>query len=263
MRRGTQDIRGDQAILSESTAGELDADVGTTLPVAFPGGQTVDLEVVGIFEDTPITGGVTMPISVLEGAGLRRNDSTLSINVAEGADVDERPLRVAHLTTVDSSLWYLLRPQLAAVRDLGGDSVGISAPGPDAERLEAEGIRHVPLTSSTRSMNPLADLLAAAELWRILRRERPDVLHTHNPKPGLYGRVVGRLARVPIVVNTCHGLYYGPDDPLLKRTILLAHHGQLCACATVEEAAVLSLFIERAARLQLLAMAAGTGSPRT
>ncbi len=89
MVRGTQDIRGDQAILSESKAGDLDADVGTTLPVAFPGGQTIDLEVVGIFEDTPITGGVTMPISVLEEAGLRRNDSTLSINVAEGADVGE------------------------------------------------------------------------------------------------------------------------------------------------------------------------------
>lgn len=89
MRRGTQQMSGEQTILSESTAGELDADVGTTLPVAFPGGQTVDLEVVGVFEDTPITGGVTMPIGVLEDAGLRRNDSTLSINVAEGADVDE------------------------------------------------------------------------------------------------------------------------------------------------------------------------------
>jgi putative ABC transport system permease protein len=89
MRRGTQDMRGDQAILSESKAGELDADIGTTLPVAFPGGQTIDLEVVGIFEDTPITGGVTMPMSVLEQAGLRRNDSTLSINVADGADVGE------------------------------------------------------------------------------------------------------------------------------------------------------------------------------
>ena len=43
-----------------------------------------------------------------------------------------------------------------------------------------------------------------------------------------------------------------------KRAILLAHHGQLCACATVEEAAVLSLHIERAARLPLLAMAVGT-----
>ena len=43
-----------------------------------------------------------------------------------------------------------------------------------------------------------------------------------------------------------------------KRSILLAHHGQLCACKTVEEAAVLSLHIERAARLKLLAMSAGT-----
>ena len=51
------------------------------------------------------------------------------------------------------------------------------------------------------------------------------MLHTHNPKPGLYGRVVGRLARVPIVVNTCHGLYYGPDDSLAKRTILLVLEG--------------------------------------
>jgi L-fuculose-phosphate aldolase len=42
-----------------------------------------------------------------------------------------------------------------------------------------------------------------------------------------------------------------------KRAILLAHHGQLCACGTVEEAAVMSIFMERAARLQLLAMSAG------
>jgi glycosyltransferase involved in cell wall biosynthesis len=138
---------------------------------------------------------------------------------------DARPLTVAHLTTVDSSLRYLLYPQLTAVRDLGGDSVGISAPGPYAEGLVAEGIRHIPLSSSTRSMNPLADLVAAAELWRILRRERPDVLHTHNPKPGLYGRVVGRLARVPIVVNTCHGLYFTESDPLVKRTVLLVLEG--------------------------------------
>ncbi|MGH9236139.1 MAG: glycosyltransferase [Acidimicrobiales bacterium] len=134
-----------------------------------------------------------------------------------------RAIRVAHLTTVDSSLRYLLYPQLTAVRDRGGDSLGISAAGPYADGLAAEGIRHVPLTSSTRSMNPLADVRAAAELWRILRRERPDVLHTHNPKPGLYGRMVGRLARVPIVVNTCHGLYV--TEPGWKRGVLLTLEG--------------------------------------
>ncbi len=142
-----------------------------------------------------------------------------------GSDGEPPALKVAHLTTVDSSLRYLLYPQLTAVRDLGGDILGISAPGPYADGLAAEGIRHVALSSSTRSMNPLADLRSAAELWRILRRERPDVLHTHNPKPGLYGRVVGRLARVPIVVNTCHGLYFTETDPWLKRTILLVLEG--------------------------------------
>ena len=133
-----------------------------------------------------------------------------------------RPVKVVHLTTVDSSLRYLLRPQLTAVRDRGGEAVGVSAPGPDVESLGRDGIRHVPLTASTREMDPLADLRAAAQLWRILRRERPDVLHTHNPKPGLYGRVVGRLAGVPIVVNTNHGLYATAGDGRLRRTVVLA-----------------------------------------
>ncbi|GAA2150996.1 aldolase [Kitasatospora kazusensis] len=43
-----------------------------------------------------------------------------------------------------------------------------------------------------------------------------------------------------------------------KRALLLAHHGQLVAGATVEEACVLAVLFERAAKLQLMAMAAGT-----
>lgn len=132
---------------------------------------------------------------------------------------------VAHLTTVDLSLRFLVMPQLLAVRELGGTAIGISAPGPWVEELEAAGIRHIPLRSSTRSADPVADLRAARELAQILRREHVDVLHTHNPKPGLYGRVVGRLQRVPIVVNTVHGLYAAPDDPLAKRALVYGLEG--------------------------------------
>ena len=46
-----------------------------------------------------------------------------------------------------------------------------------------------------------------------------------------------------------------------KRAILLAHHGQLVACASIEEACVLAALFERAAKLQLLAMAAGEIKP--
>ena len=43
------------------------------------------------------------------------------------------------------------------------------------------------------------------------------MLHTHNPKPGLYGRAVGRLAHVPVIVNTVHGLYASEDDAWTRR----------------------------------------------
>lgn len=128
-------------------------------------------------------------------------------------------MKIAHLTTIDMSLRYLLLPQLEAATELG-ESIGISAAGEFVPDLEARGIRHIALTSSTRGMNLLADVRAIGQLWTVLRRERPDILHTHNPKPGVYGRIVGRLAGVPIVVNTIHGLYATPESSFLKRAIV-------------------------------------------
>jgi glycosyltransferase involved in cell wall biosynthesis len=131
-----------------------------------------------------------------------------------------RPPRVVHLTTVDMSLALLLLPQLIAFRDAGYEVIGVSAPGEYVALLEEHGIRHVPLTSSTRAVNPLADTRAALEFGRICRRLRPDIVHTHNPKPGVYGRIVARLTGVPHVVNTVHGLYAQPTDKWSKRAVV-------------------------------------------
>jgi glycosyltransferase involved in cell wall biosynthesis/ribosomal protein S18 acetylase RimI-like enzyme len=65
-----------------------------------------------------------------------------------------------------------------------------------------------------------ADLKAMMQLRRVLEEEELTVLHTHNPKPGVYGRILGRLAGVPLVVNTLHGLYATEDDPLAKRAVV-------------------------------------------
>jgi len=129
---------------------------------------------------------------------------------------------VAHLTTVDLSLRFLVLPQLEAVVAAGGEAIGISAPGRFVPEIEAAGVRHVALASSTRGMNLGHDLRAAWALWRVLRRERPDVLHTHNPKPGVYGRIVGRLSGVPVVVNTVHGLYATEGDRWGRRLAVYA-----------------------------------------
>ncbi|MEV4560272.1 glycosyltransferase [Kitasatospora sp. NPDC049285] len=132
-----------------------------------------------------------------------------------------RPLRVAHLTTVDMSLHLLLATELTVDVESGFETYGISAPGPYLERIERIGVRHRALPSLTRAWQPAADLAAARELLAVLRELNPDVLHTHNPKTGVLGRVLGRLARVPVVVNTCHGLWAQAHDPLAKRLLVL------------------------------------------
>jgi glycosyltransferase involved in cell wall biosynthesis len=132
-----------------------------------------------------------------------------------------RPIRVAHVTTVDSTLRFLLLPQLRRLRDEGFEVSAISAPGPWTEALEGEGIRHVAWDHATRSWSPLADARAFLELLRILKRERFDLLHTHNPKPGLLGRIAARLAGIPCVVNTVHGLYATPETAVGKRLAVL------------------------------------------
>jgi glycosyltransferase involved in cell wall biosynthesis len=147
--------------------------------------------------------------------------------------LQDRP-RVIHLTTVASSLTKLLLPQLVAFREAGYDIIGVSAPGPEVAELEDAGIRHVALRGSTRAANLRADLTAARDFVRICRRLRPDIVHTHNPKPGVYGRIGARLAGVPVVVNTVHGLYAQPTDPLRKRAVVYALERLAATCSDAE-----------------------------
>jgi glycosyltransferase involved in cell wall biosynthesis/ribosomal protein S18 acetylase RimI-like enzyme len=145
-----------------------------------------------------------------------------------------RTLRVAHLTTTDLTLRYLLLGQLRRLSAEGYEVTGISAPGPNAGALQAEGIRHLPWRNATRSWNPVADVRALAELVALLRRERFDLVHTHNPKPGVLGRVAARLAGTPLVVNTVHGLYATPEDRLRKRAAVLGLEWLAGRCSDLE-----------------------------
>ena len=130
---------------------------------------------------------------------------------------DTRKPRVAHVTTVDLSLRYLLLNQLRRIQDEGYEVFGVSADGSDVAEVEARGIPHfaVPMT---RRFTPVADLRALWALIQLMRRERFDVVHTHTPKAGLLGQLAARLSGVPVVVNTLHGFYFHEDSkPVPKR----------------------------------------------
>jgi len=76
--------------------------------------------------------------------------------------------------------------------------------------------------------------MALTELWRLFRRLKPDIVHTHNPKPGLYGRVAARAAGVPGIVNTVHGLYASPEDRMARRALVYALERAASLCSGAE-----------------------------
>jgi len=144
------------------------------------------------------------------------------------------PTRVLHVTTTDISLEVLLGPQLRAFRDAGYDVHAASAPGRFSEALIADGIPHHPLRHATRAFALGRDAAATAELHRLFRRLRPSIVHTHNPKPGVYGRIAARAAGVPLVVNTQHGLYAQRTDRPARRLPVYALERLAAACSDVE-----------------------------
>ncbi len=66
-----------------------------------------------------------------------------------------------------------------------------------------ERVQWVPEMS--RSVSLLRNVQALMRLWRLIRSERPQVVHTHTAMAGCLGRIAARLAGVPVVVHTFHG----------------------------------------------------------
>jgi glycosyltransferase involved in cell wall biosynthesis len=91
---------------------------------------------------------------------------------------------------------------------------------------DARGVEVVRIDELGREISPLRDLMATIRLARLIRKERPQILHTHTAKAGTVGRVAARLAgsrKPPIVVHTFHGHvlrgYFGPVRTLLFRLL--------------------------------------------
>ncbi|ABZ83436.1 glycosyltransferase, group 1 family protein, putative [Heliomicrobium modesticaldum Ice1] len=67
-----------------------------------------------------------------------------------------------------------------------------------------------PLQHLQREIDPLKDGLALLELWRLIRRIRPHIVHCHSSKAGILGRLAAYLAGVPVILFTVHGWsFYG------------------------------------------------------
>ena len=120
--------------------------------------------------------------------------------------------KIIRITTIPESLGRLLKGQLKFMED-HYEVIGISSSGNGFINQvgHAEGIRVIPI-EMTRKITPIKDLKAVWHLYKILRIEKPFIVHTHTPKAGTLGMFAAFLAKVPHRLHTVAGL------PLLEAT---------------------------------------------
>jgi glycosyltransferase involved in cell wall biosynthesis len=107
--------------------------------------------------------------------------------------------------------WYLYNfrlPLAQTLRRRGVEVVLVSPPGPYGERLAALGLRWIAAPLHRRSLGPWREARVLAWLYRLLRRERPDLVHGFTIKCAVYASIAARLAGVPACVAAITGLGY-------------------------------------------------------
>ncbi|MDD2200247.1 MAG: glycosyltransferase family 4 protein [Bacteroidales bacterium] len=83
---------------------------------------------------------------------------------------------------------------------------GVSSEGKELYEVnETEGIRVVAL-EMTRTISPIKDIKALWSFYRLCKKEKPLMVHSHTPKAGIVGMLGAQLAGVPIRLHTVTGL---------------------------------------------------------
>ena len=120
--------------------------------------------------------------------------------------------KLIRIATVPISFKVLLKGQLQFMASNGFDVKGVSSDGEELKEVrENEGIVMEAINMS-RKITPFQDLKSLWEMWNFLRKEKPQIVHTHTPKAGIIGMLAARLAGVPHRLHTVAGL------PLMEAT---------------------------------------------
>ncbi len=140
-------------------------------------------------------------------------------------------MKILYVTTISMTLDYFLKGVMTDLVKAGNEVVAVSSPGewmPSVKALEGVKVIEVPME---RRISPFKDLRSLWRLYKVIRAERPDIVHSFTPKAGLLAMMASKLAGIKIRVHTFTGLVF-PTSTGLKKRLLMTTDRVTCSCAT-------------------------------
>lgn len=129
-------------------------------------------------------------------------------------------MKLVLFANTDWYLWNFRRSLALALREAGHEVLLLSPDGPYGPKLRGLGLRWQAVPMDRRSLNPLREAVLLWHLVRLLRRERPHLVHGFTIKCAVYGSLAARLAGVPARVNAVAGMGYVFTSDALRARLL-------------------------------------------
>ncbi|MDX5479978.1 MAG: glycosyltransferase family 4 protein [Cyclobacteriaceae bacterium] len=128
--------------------------------------------------------------------------------------------KLIRITTVPLSLKLLLAGQMKFMKEAGWEVLMVSADGREVNEVtKREGVLHE-IIPFTRKITPFKDLYCLWLLYRLFKREKPDIVHSHTPKAGLLSMLAAKLAGVKIRIHTVAGMPYMVAEKNKKKLLI-------------------------------------------
>ena len=140
-------------------------------------------------------------------------------------------MKYLYVTTISMTLDYFLKGVMTDLVKAGNEVVAVSSPGPWMAGVRAiDGVKVIEVPMERR-ISPLKDLRSLCRLYKVIRAERPDIVHSFTPKAGLLAMMAAKLAGIKVRVHTFTGLVF-PTASGLKKRLLKTTDKLTCSCAT-------------------------------
>ena len=139
--------------------------------------------------------------------------------------------KIIRSVTVPQSIGFF-EEIIIRLKEDGYDVVVVTSPGDQLERFKLKHLQEKTIeVPMERRISLFKDLKSLWQMIKVMRQEKPYMVHSMTPKAGLLTMISGWLTGVPVRIHTFTGLVW-PTEIGLKRKILMATDWLTCACAT-------------------------------
>lgn len=124
-------------------------------------------------------------------------------------------MKIAHICTIAGSHTILL-DKLSHLKDKGYSIDIISSKAGYKKEFADKYDINIKFIEMKRNINLIKDLKSIIDLYKLIKKENYEIVHTHTAKAGMIGRIAAQLASTPLVIHTSHGLPFYEEQSKIK-----------------------------------------------